>query len=109
MQKRAGLRAGRVAIGLTAAIALLVTLTVAGQILCAGMAGSGPPVVGHGPMTGGRGADGCVVSDAFAGPVKQQRFQRQGEAFRRRPPKRPSNGEVIYRGNETAFSSSRMA
>ncbi len=23
-------------------------------------------------MTGGRGADGCVVSDAFAGPVKQQ-------------------------------------
>ena len=36
------------------------------------MAGSGPPVVGHGPMTGGRGADGCVVYDAFAGPVKQQ-------------------------------------
>ncbi len=60
------------AIGLKAAIALLVTLTVAGHILCAGMAGSGPPVVGHGPMTGGRGADGCVVSDAFAGPVKQQ-------------------------------------
>ncbi len=29
-------------------------------------------MVGHGPMTGGRGADGCVVSDAFAGPVKQQ-------------------------------------
>ncbi len=29
-------------------------------------------MVGHGPMTGGRGADGCVVADAFAGPVKQQ-------------------------------------
>ena len=41
-------------------------------MLCAGLAGSGPPVVGHGPMTGGRGADGCVVSDAFPGPVKQQ-------------------------------------
>ncbi len=47
-------------------------MTVAGHILCAGLSGSGPSVVGHGPMTGGRGADGCVVSDAFAGPVKQQ-------------------------------------
>ena len=49
-----------------------VSATVAGHILCAGLAGSGPPEVGHGPMTGGRGADGCVVADAFAGPVKQQ-------------------------------------
>ena len=29
-------------------------------------------MVGDGTMTGGRGADGCVVADAFAGPVKQQ-------------------------------------
>ena len=55
-------------------------------------------------MTGGRGADGCVVYDAFPGPVKQQQFKRQGEAFRRRPPKRPFNGEIIYRSNKTAFS-----
>ena len=81
MQKRANLRVGSVAIGLKASVALLITLTVAGHILCAGMAGSGPPVVGHEPMTGGRGADGCVVADAFAGPVKQHALPKAGRGI----------------------------
>ncbi len=70
MQKRASASWLQVA-RLVAAATVLIPVIVAGQIFCAGVAISGPGVIGGEPIATGRGADEGVLPDDFGGPVKQ--------------------------------------